>query len=81
MLDEHLPNLAFPMMSFGANETPWNLRPWLYKGGARAPAKEVKSMIEEGKLGRPMFERIELVQLIRESLLNYLESGGRRETV
>lgn len=81
MLDEHVPNLGFPMIDFGVNETPWSLRPWLYRGGARAPAREVISMIEEGKLGLPMFERIELVCLIRESLLDYLESGGQRETV
>jgi len=38
-------------------------------------------MIDTGKLGRPLIERVELVRLIRESLLNYLEGGGRRETV
>lgn len=81
MLDVHLPDLTFPGVSFGANEIPWDLRPWLYSGGAQASAKEVGSMIEAGKLGRPMVERIELVRLIRESLLNYLESGGRRSSV
>ncbi|WP_180552456.1 site-specific integrase [Sphaerotilus montanus] len=39
------------------------------------------SMIEAGKLGRPLIERIELVRLIRESLLNYVDGGGRRKTV
>ncbi|MHB1409788.1 MAG: hypothetical protein ACYCXC_09380 [Acidovorax defluvii] len=39
------------------------------------------SMIDAGKLGRPIVERIELLRLIRESLLNYLEGGGRRAMV
>jgi hypothetical protein len=38
-------------------------------------------MIDAGKLGRPIVERIELLRLIRESLLNYLEGGGRRAMV
>ena len=80
MLDEHLPDLTFPGVNFGAQEIPWDLRPWLYRGGAQVHVKEVASMIEAGKLGSPMVERIELVRLIREFLLNYLESGGRRET-
>lgn len=81
MLDVHLPDLTFPGVSFGPREIPWDLRSWLHIGGARAPAREVASMIEAGKLGRPMIERIELVRPIRESLLNHLESGGRRESV
>lgn len=81
MLDVHLPDLTFPGVSFGAQETPWDLRPLLYRGGARAPLKAVASMIEAGKLGRPMVGRIELVRLIRESLLSYLDSGGQRSTV
>lgn len=81
MLDVHLPDLTFPGVNFGARETPWDLRPLLYRGGAQAPVKVVASMIESGKLGRPMIERIELVRLIRENQLNFLESGGRRETV
>lgn len=75
-----LPDLTFPEVRFGANEIPWDLRPWLYRGGAQAPAKEVVSMIEAGKLGLPLVERIELVHLIREYLLNYVESGRQRET-
>ncbi|MDC8774047.1 site-specific integrase [Roseateles albus] len=81
MLDVHLPDLSFPGVEFGPLETPWDLRPWLYKGGAHAPVREVASLIEVGKLGRPMVERIELVRLIRESLLNYLEGGGQRATI
>ena len=81
MLDVHIPDLTFPGVSFGPQEIPWNLRPWLFRGGAEAPVREVASLIDAGKLGRPLLERIELVRLIRESLLNYLAGGGQRETV
>lgn len=81
MLDVHLPDLTFPGFSFGPREVPWNLTPWLHIGGARAPARQVASMIKAGELGRPVVERIELVRSIRECLLNYLEGGGRREFV
>lgn len=81
MLEVHLPDLSFPGVCFGPQETPWDLRHWLYRGGAQAPAKEVALMIETGKLGRPLVERIELMRLIHESLLNYLEGGGRRGMV
>lgn len=81
MLDVHIPDLTFPGVDFGPQEIPWNLGPWLYRGGAQAPVREVATMIEAGKLGRPMIERIELVRLIREVLLNYLEGGGRRRHI
>lgn len=81
MLDGQLPDLSFPGVKFGPSEIPWDLRRWLYRGGAKAHAREIASMIKAGKLGRPMVERIELVCLIRESLLNYLEGGGQRATV
>lgn len=81
MLDVHLPDLSFPGVTFGPQETPWDLRTWLYRGGAQAPVKTVALMIETGKLERPLVERIELVRLIRECLLNYLEGGGRKAMV
>lgn len=81
MLDVHIPDLTFPGVDFGPEETPWDLRSWLYRGGADAPLRDVASLIESGTLGRPLVERIELVRLVRESLLNYLDGGGRRDTV
>lgn len=80
MLDAHLPDLSFPGVLFGPEEIPWDLRRWLYRGGARAHGRDVAMMIKTGYLGRPLIERIELVRLIRESLLNYIAGGGRRET-
>jgi hypothetical protein len=79
--DVLLPDLSFPGVAFGPRQIPWDLTPLLFKGGAQVHARDVASMIETGTLGRPLIERIELVRLIRESLLNYVDGGGRRETV
>lgn len=81
MLEVHLPNLTFPDVTFGEEETPWDLRRWIYKGGAGANARTVVAMIDEGKLGRPLVERVELVHQIHEVLSNYLGRGGRRSSV
>lgn len=79
--DVDLPDLSFPGVAFGPQQIPWDLKPLLFKGGAQVHARDVASMIETGKLGRPLIERIELVRLIRESLLNFVDGGGRRRTV
>lgn len=81
MPDVRLPDLTFPGVSFSPLEVPWDLRPWLYRGGAKANAKEVSTLIENEKLGRPLNERIELVRSIHEALLNSLGRGETRSTV
>lgn len=81
MLDVHLPDLTFPNLTYGRHETPWDLRRFIYKGGARAAVKTVAANIEAGTLGRPLVERIELVRQIHEVLENYSDRGGRRKTV
>lgn len=81
MLDVQLPDLTFPDVTFGEEETPWDLRRWIYKGGAGANARTVTAMIDEGKLGRPLVERVELVLQTHEVLSNYLGRGGRRSSV
>ena len=81
MPDVDLPDLSFPGVAFGPQQIPWDLKPLLFKGGAQVHARDVASMIAAGELGCPLIERIELVRLIRESLLNYVDGGGRRGTV
>ena len=80
MLDVHLPDLTFPDMVYGKWETPWDLRRWLYKGGSGTHVTLVASMIDAGKLGRPLVERIELVRQIHEVLSNHVGRGGSRAT-
>lgn len=81
MLDLPLPALTFPSMTYGEKEVPRDLRRWVYRGGAGAVARTVMARIEGGEFGRPLVERIELVRLVHEVLLNYFERGGRRRTV
>lgn len=81
MLDLHLPNLTFPSLDYGKGEIPRDLRRFIYKGGAGTNARTVFDHIDRGEFGRPLPERIELVQRIHEVLSNYLDRGGRRNTV
>lgn len=76
-----IPDLSFPGVNFGPQETPWNLQAWLHRNGAAVPINKVNALVQSGSLGHPLPERIELVFQIREILLNYLQAGGRRQTV
>lgn len=80
MRDVRLPDLRFPDVKLGVNETPWDLRTLLYKGGAGALANKVVGMIEAGKLGSPLVERIELVEKTYEEIRAALAAGGSKET-
>ncbi|WP_150427379.1 site-specific integrase [Dechloromonas sp. CZR5] len=76
-----IPDLSFPKMSYGEMETPWDLRALLYRGGAAARRNKVLEMIDTGKLGDPMPERLELVQRIHESIDDRFVGGGSPSTV
>lgn len=76
-----IPDLTFPNLTYGKHEIPWDLQRLIYKGGARTNVKMVAAMIDSGKLGQPLTERVELVRQIHEVMDNYLERGGRRRTV
>ena len=80
MLDVTIPDLTFPMVKYGKLETPWDLRVLLYKGGARENIKTVLYQIADGKLGRPLRERIELVKRIHEEVTATLVGGGAKIT-
>jgi|TARA_Y100000296_G_scaffold86538_1_gene126631 5-methylcytosine-specific restriction protein A len=45
------------MLEYGKNETPWDLTPLLYSGGAAAKVKTVRREITSGSLGGPSVER------------------------
>ncbi|MDO1434406.1 MULTISPECIES: site-specific integrase [Pseudomonas] len=72
------PNLTFPTIQLGRTETPWNLLCLLYHGGAGRPVRNVLQEIKDGKLGKPIEERIELVTKIHENLHTKLISGGSK---
>jgi integrase len=80
MLDMPLPDLTFPMVSYGARETRWDLRILLYKGGAKSSPRTVFNQIAAGDLGRPIVERIELVQRLHVAMTARLVGGGSKTT-
>ncbi|HEY6898098.1 MAG TPA: hypothetical protein VI279_12625 [Rhodocyclaceae bacterium] len=80
MLDLHIPDLTFPMVKYGKQETRWDLRILLYRGASRANYKSVFNEISDGALGTPIIERIELVKRIHEAMTARLVGGGKRAT-
>jgi len=80
MHDLEIPDLTFPMVKYGINETPWDLRVLLYKGGAKVNPKKVFIQIASGKLGHPLIERIELVTRIHQEMTARLSGGGAKVT-
>ncbi|MDV5388547.1 hypothetical protein [Pseudomonas juntendi] len=74
-------DLTFPMLEYGATETPWDLRPLLFRGGAAAKVKHVGRQIAQGELGSPLPERFELVTQLHEHMTDDLAGGGSRFSV
>lgn len=79
--DLRIPDLTFPKMSYGKMETPWDLKMLLYQGGATARRRKVLEMIDAGKLGAPLLERLELVERLHDVVSSSLEGGGSPETL
>ena len=73
---KQLPNLTFPVVEYGEYETAWDLTYLLYHGGAQERTKYVSSMIEDGKLGLPVSDRLDLVTKIHEIINGKLVGGG-----
>lgn len=77
MLDTHdVSHLAFPSVRYGAAETPLDLKPLLYFGGAKTNQRIVRALIANGQLGNPIVERFELLNKVHEVLNAHLLSGG-----
>lgn len=75
-----IPDLSFPRVSFGQNETPWNLHILLYKGGAATNSRKVEEMIAKGQLGAPQLNRLDLVERLHDQMTGDLAAGGSRST-
>lgn len=78
---ERLPDLIFPDLTYGKQETPWDLRRFLYKGGAGTNLRIVGEKMDAGELGRALVERVELVRQMHDVLANALGRGVRRTTL
>ena len=80
MCELDVPDLTFPMVTLGEAETPWNLCPLLYFGGAEAKANEVADLITHGVLYPPLIDRLELVESFHDVISGKLAGGGSKET-
>lgn len=72
------PNLQFPDVEFGDRETPWDLTPLLYIGGAEPPPKIANQLISNNRLGQPVHSRLSLVQKIHQAINDRLAAGGSK---
>ncbi|MBH2647846.1 site-specific integrase [Serratia ureilytica] len=77
-MDSSSIDLTFPMLEYGGAETPWDLRPLLFRGGAAAKIKSVARQIAQGEFGDLLTERIELVTRLHEHVAGDLAGGGSR---
>ncbi|CAN7336542.1 site-specific integrase [Polaromonas sp. LjRoot131] len=76
-----LPDLTFPTVEYGKLQTPLNLRPLLYFGGASIHADQVNDLLDRGQLGSPIVERLELVKKLHDEINGDLVGGGAASTV
>jgi hypothetical protein len=81
MLDHNTLDLTFPGTAFGTHETPWDLKVYLYRGGASIRINQALAAIEEGRVGRLQEERLPLVNAIHGVLLAKLAGGTRKASV
>ncbi|MGZ4954157.1 MAG: tyrosine-type recombinase/integrase [Methylobacter sp.] len=80
MLDLRIPDLTFPMVTLGKNQTPLDLRALLYLGGAGTRIDQVAEKINKGNLGEPIVDRIVLVKKIHEVIVGRLTGGGSQRS-
>ncbi|WP_343627162.1 hypothetical protein [Roseateles puraquae] len=78
--DLRIPELTFPCIQYGAQETQMDLQILLYKGGALSYTKKTKKLIDDGALGVVLPERVELVRRIHDFMSGQLAGGGSRHT-
>lgn len=69
------------MITYSKAETPWDLTPLLYFGGAALYVKSAKTKIAQNEVGDLLIERIELVQRLHLNLIDDLARGGSRFSV
>lgn len=76
-----LPDLTLPHEARGKLETLWDLKSLMYQGGAAAYLKGVNTLIDSGSLGKPLMQRLSLIQKLHETLKNDKEKGNSRATL
>ena len=69
-------DLTFPGIEYTVNETPWDLAPLLYRGGAAVYVSKVAAAIASGQLGNPISSRAPLLERLHDELTGTLTGGG-----
>lgn len=75
-----LPRLTIQGVEYGAKETPWDLEPLLYKGGASVRVNLAKAHVESGKAGFPVADRIPLLVKIHEVIEGNIAAGSSKSS-
>lgn len=78
--DLRLPDLTFPGIKQGANETPLSLTRLLYRGGAATRIDLADVAIRNGLIGDLLPERIDLLRRVHEAITAKLTGGGSQAT-
>jgi hypothetical protein len=81
MFDRALPDLTFPGVAFGTHETPWDMRVYLYAGGAKLSIKKALGAIERGELGEPLDGRLNLIRGVHAAIKVNVEAGSSTTTI
>lgn len=74
-------DLSFPMLTYGKTETPLDLKPLLYVGGAALYTKKAAIKIAQQEVGDIVMDRIELVRRLHSNLVDDLARGSSRFSV
>ena len=80
MSNQTLPDLTFPTLRFGRDETPWDLRSLLYPGAAALLVRECAARLASGGFGAYDPGRLDLVVKLHDELTGHLAGGGSRRT-
>lgn len=78
MRDVVIPDLTLHGLPLGPEQHPIDLRWLLYQGAASTHGRKIKSVVESGRLGQPLLERLPLLETIHRHWQADIAAGKRR---
>ena len=72
---------TFPHFPIGTHQVPWDLKILLYKGAANATRKSAIISVEKGIFGRPIEDRLTLVEDFHEAITSMINLGKSRALI
>lgn len=76
-----IPNLTFQEMHINEGASPWDLRIFLFKGGAALRKNRVAKMLDQNGLGKAILIRLPLVLLLHKVIAYHIAKGGSPRTI